>query len=787
MSDSIEVVERTQLTEGEWDRVVDSSADAGPWSFWDWQELINAVPRWELHDIGFGLRSGGRLLCVVPLHHIAAERRIACCGFGLTAPTVAAGVPSADRTRIVKAAFSEIVRRAEQLGAVKVDAGLDPICRTARESPHGVNPLLEYGLGDESSHTRLLDLSLSEDALLAQMSQDGRQQIKRARAEGLSARRVEWPAMLDDYYRVHVETYQRTSVLPHPKEYFAGIARHRGKNGRAVLWAGFSPKGRVVAFHNDARSHGASHYHTGCCETDALKSGINYLLFWEAIAGAKSDGCRWYEIGEVFPSIAKGKERGLTVFKSKFGGEMYRSFRGSLSLTAETRDEEVPAVPRGSALRDWLRATHRLTGAIVGERAADLTKAAAVGGYRVARQVAGITRSVARENRLLLTGRIPFMRPHWDAVEDAAANPTNGGGDAHAQLDAAFRSAGHVSADSHVVLTSSGRTALGLALSILAADNPTRRRVLLPSYSCRGLFDPIVRLGLVPEFVEVDGDLLPDESDTIARMGPDALAYLAVHLCGCRMETAVIDEAAKAHGVAIIEDCCHYLDASATSDADFQIFSFGIGKPIMATAGGALVTNKYGREARSTSRQWAKDDSGAASRRYEHFRSTFFRARGLPPTQLSAELVTQFGDRLISDVDARLAVVQLRKLPEIIGRRREHASALRSAVSADRNGFRFQSDRGHVYTKLPLTFARKADAARFSDVMSRQGIEIEPMYVPLHMRDFAAAHATRCLPRTAALQGCVFNLPVRPNLTANEVTRISRAIAAFASDAGGAE
>jgi dTDP-4-amino-4,6-dideoxygalactose transaminase len=684
----------------------------------------------------------------------------------------------------MKAAFAEIVRRGEQLDAVTFDAALDPTSRIARESPHGVNPLLEYGLLDVSSHTRLLDLTASEEALLAQMSQDARQQIKRARAEGYSVRRVEWPAMLDDYYRVHAETYQRTGVLQHPREYFAGIARHRGKNGRAALWAGFAPDGRVVAFHNDARSHGASHYHTGCCETDALKSGINYLLFWEAIAGAKADGCVWYEIGEVFPNVAEGKERGLTVFKSKFGGEIHRLFRGSLSLKESPLGEFAPTVTTGSVLRDWLRATHRLTGAIAGERAADLSKAAAISGYRAARHVAGMTRSMARENRLLVTGRIPFMRPLWDSAEDAVADGSSGSvgrGDAHAELDAAFRSAARVSSDSEVILTSSGRTALGLALSILAARNPNRRRVLLPSYSCRGLFDPIVRLGLIPEFVEVDEDLVPDASDTIDRMGPDVLAWLAVHLCGYRMETATINEAARAHDVAVIEDCCHYLDATVTSDADFQIFSFGIGKPIMATAGGALVTGTDREQARSVSRQWPKDDSQAATRRYNHFRSTFFRARGLPPTPLPPSLVTQFGDRLISDADARLASVQLRKLPTILEKRRHHATALRAAMSTRGNGFHFQSDRDHVYTKLPVTFASKPDATRFVDFMTQRGIEIEPMYVPLHQRDFASSYATRCLPRTAELAGCVFNLPIRPNLTTRELSRISRAIAAFAA------
>ncbi len=44
--------------------------------------------------------------------------------------------------------------------------------------------------------------------------------------------------------------------------------------------------------------------------------------------GAKEEGFRWYEVGEIFPGTLDEKLKGLSTFKSKFGGELYRFYRG---------------------------------------------------------------------------------------------------------------------------------------------------------------------------------------------------------------------------------------------------------------------------------------------------------------------------------------------------------------------------------------------------------------------------------------------------------------------------
>jgi len=183
--------------------------------------------------------------------------------------------------------------------------------------------------------------------------------------------------MVEAYYDVHKETYLRTGVQPHPKAYFEGIARQSTQHH--LLWVGFDPLGKPVSFHNDARFQHSSLYHTGCSETAHMNSGINYLLFWEAIVGAKADSCRWYEIGEAFLSAAEGKDKGLNGFKSKFGGELHRFFRGELFIEpAQKEPQDILTIPLSLeqplnsyrvVFRNWVYASRDLLAAVIGRQA----------------------------------------------------------------------------------------------------------------------------------------------------------------------------------------------------------------------------------------------------------------------------------------------------------------------------------------------------------------------------------------------------------------------------------
>lgn len=247
-------------------------------------------------------------------------------------PFCVSGLSAKTKAQVVAELTAAAESWAHEIGLGTLSCMLPPLAKNNLQNLRGVNPLVVAGWRDTSTHTLIIDLSKSESDLWLELAHDARWQIKKAQSDGYVVERVRWLDMLDLYYNVHVENYKRTGAPPHPRSYFEAIAQTEDKH-HTVLWVGRSASGRPVAFHNCARFRDGSVYNTGCCETEHLRSGVNYLLFWNAIVGAKRDGCRFYEIGEIFPGAREGKLKGLTTFKEKFGGQVYRLYRGQITVS----------------------------------------------------------------------------------------------------------------------------------------------------------------------------------------------------------------------------------------------------------------------------------------------------------------------------------------------------------------------------------------------------------------------------------------------------------------------
>lgn len=316
-----------------WDAIVHESPEGWAWSTSQWRRVILNVEPWGLQDFSFGAFDDDRLVAVMLLQYQASSRRMASTGWSAGGVTMAADLADHDRHRVTAAMVDHARALATAQGAATLDIILSPLRKASLANPT-VNPMVAYGFDNVSTQSLVADLTVSEHKLWMGLSKDARQSVKRAEAAGYRVVSGGWSTHAADYYPVHVETYTRTGVHPHPPAYFDGLAREMAPAGLAELWVGLAPNGDAVAFHNDTHFHHARVYHTGCCRTAHLDSGINYLLFWAALKGARDAGCTHYEIGEIFPDATEGKSRGLTVFKSKFGGTPHGYFRGRMTIDA---------------------------------------------------------------------------------------------------------------------------------------------------------------------------------------------------------------------------------------------------------------------------------------------------------------------------------------------------------------------------------------------------------------------------------------------------------------------
>jgi lipid II:glycine glycyltransferase (peptidoglycan interpeptide bridge formation enzyme) len=174
-----------------------------------------------------------------------------------------------------------------------------------------------------AENTWLLDLTKSEEELLAEMEKGHRYLIRRCEKDGV---KITKSNNLDDlklFNQLHDETAKRHKFHRFPKEYvekeFASFAQHN----QSLIFNAYLPDGRldssaIIMFYGNmsAYRHGAS---LGLDN----KLPTSYLLQWEAIKEAKRRGMKWHNFWGITPEKAGKKHPfyGITHFKKGFGGE----------------------------------------------------------------------------------------------------------------------------------------------------------------------------------------------------------------------------------------------------------------------------------------------------------------------------------------------------------------------------------------------------------------------------------------------------------------------------------
>ena len=178
----------------------------------------------------------------------------------------------------------------------------------------------------QAEHTLHLDLTKSEDDLLAGMRKNTRYYIRKAGKNGVEVRVSQDRADLDRLYDLYLETVERQQFVPYKKQYlvdeFEAFVRQQSADVDLVLgyYQGQLLSAAMIIYYDQTAyyHHGASIRH----EPDVFAS---YLVQWEAIKRAKQRGMTLYDFWGVAPTDdPKHSRAGLTLFKRGFGGERIR-------------------------------------------------------------------------------------------------------------------------------------------------------------------------------------------------------------------------------------------------------------------------------------------------------------------------------------------------------------------------------------------------------------------------------------------------------------------------------
>jgi glycosyltransferase involved in cell wall biosynthesis len=334
-STHLEIVPLTADLSEEWESVVRSSPDA--WLYHSFDEQLLLEEAWGVETHSFLVATRGVPVAIVPLQRHRKNAFLDSTAMGPGGPALVNGLTSQEVDEILSTVFQHIratLQRLKSSGIQGAHIFLPP--QSYRSLEHWQtkdHPLLRFGLEDISTQTAIIDFDgKTLDNVFRDVRENHRRGIRNAQKAGVVVVPSVTSADVDEYYRLHIETYQRTGVPPHPVEYFRGIEKYFVSTGRAMmLFAVFN--GQPIAAMNIANFKETALYWTGANAAEGLRLGAGKLLMWEAIERAYLLGLRWFEVGEVFVDSKAGtKHAGLTMHKSGYGGELHPFHKGLLRV-----------------------------------------------------------------------------------------------------------------------------------------------------------------------------------------------------------------------------------------------------------------------------------------------------------------------------------------------------------------------------------------------------------------------------------------------------------------------
>ncbi|HSC22479.1 MAG TPA: DegT/DnrJ/EryC1/StrS family aminotransferase [Casimicrobiaceae bacterium] len=285
----------------------------------------------------------------------------------------------------------------------------------------------------------------------------------------------------------------------------------------------------------------------------------------------------------------------------------------------------------------------------------------------------------------------------------------------------------------------------------------------------------IVKRGATPVFV--DCDLVTrniDLAQVEARIGPRTRAIVPTHWPGSLVDMEALHGLARKHGLRVIEDAAlvmgsRYRGRPVGAFGDLATFSFHPNKNITSIEGGALVCN----------------DEGEA-RRVETLRF-----HGIERLADGTRDVAYPGGKFnLPDVNARIGVEQLARLPQFLEQRRnlvlryferfpEGTGCVLPPHPSDGDGQSWNMFCILLPDALPMS--RKA----FRDALAAQGIATGVSYEALHLSTLGRRYGYQRgeLPNTERIAERTLSLPLHAAMQLDDVDRVCAACARLLSSA----
>jgi perosamine synthetase len=321
----------------------------------------------------------------------------------------------------------------------------------------------------------------------------------------------------------------------------------------------------------------------------------------------------------------------------------------------------------------------------------------------------------------------------------------------------------------------SATAALHLALRVFGF--PEGKKVLVPSLTFSATASAVLYNRLIPVFVDSDPVTLGMSlEDLDNKYDTDCVAVMPVHYCGHPVAMEKLVPWARSRNLKIIEDCAHtsgshYKGKALGTWGDIGCFSFEEKKLMTTGDGGMIVSNDPELLKDVKAMRWVgidKDNWKTAKEYTDSNRDAM---------HWFYELNTLGWKYNMNDLAASIGLAQLRKLPQMNGRRSEIIRKYMDGLNKLKNIkplLPFEPDK-YVYQMFGIRTENKED---FIVYMKSKGIATGCHYTPLTMQPLFKSFKNPC-PVAESEYYKIVTLPLHADLSEEEVNYVLTGIEEF--------
>ncbi len=172
-----------------------------------------------------------------------------------------------------------------------------------------------------AEHTVIIDLTKSEDELLANMRRQTRYDVRRASKQGITIEKSNNEEIFKEFHRVQAETAKRQNFIPPDLKTLLAEKQAFGEN--IVIYIAKSDNGKPIAYGLIIKNGKEADYYEAASTILNHKLPGAHALLWQAIQDLKAEGYERFNLWGIAPAGQPNhRYAGVTTFKTGFGGDI---------------------------------------------------------------------------------------------------------------------------------------------------------------------------------------------------------------------------------------------------------------------------------------------------------------------------------------------------------------------------------------------------------------------------------------------------------------------------------